>query len=194
MVGQKISGNGDILSFGYNTDEIINGIGSEIPNQKDPCGPTITGVIDNRGPDTSPNVLDGYVVEEGAIPEALAKVIQPILEVLPGKVYPEPFALGKRFRHFLSRTQTRLMGPNAIGSSVNRTQTYLIMSHDSNEGILTLQNDRPYLQFLGVGRTKHVEALKEVLKAATNAIGGTLINSPFYAGMSHSRLLHWKIF
>lgn len=184
MVGHKISGNGDVLSFGYNTDKIVNGVGREIPNRADPCGPTITGVIDNRGPDTSPNVLDGHVIEEGALPEALAKLIQPMLEVLPGKLYLEPFTLENRLRHFLSRTRTRFMGPYAVGSSVNRTQVYLIMSHDSNEGILSLQNDRPHLQFLGVGRTKHVEALKEVLKKATHAIGGTLINSPFYAGTS----------
>ncbi|KAF2741804.1 FAD/NAD(P)-binding domain-containing protein [Sporormia fimetaria CBS 119925] len=181
MVGQKVSGNGDILSFGYNTDELVNGIGSEVPNHKDPCGPTITGVIDNRGPKTSPNVLDGHVIEEGAIPEALAKVIQPMLEILPGKEKPVPFTFDKRFRHFMSRMQTRLKGPYAIGSSLNRMQTYLIMSHDSNEGIVSLQNDRPHLQFLGVGRTKHVDVLRQELRKATNAIGGTLVNSPFYA-------------
>jgi hypothetical protein len=61
-------------------------------------------------------------------------------------------------------------------------QTYLIMSHDSNEAIITLENDKPYLQFLGVGRTDHVKKLNEVLAKATKAIGGTLINSPFYSG------------
>jgi len=66
---------------------------------------------------------------------------------------------------------------------MNRTQTYLIMSHGSNKGILTLQNGQAHLQFLGVGRTKYVEALKEVLKEVANAIGGTLINSPFCVGM-----------
>ncbi|KAF7342089.1 FAD/NAD(P)-binding domain-containing protein [Mycena venus] len=181
FVGQKLSGNGDILSFGYNTDEIVNGVGSEHPSTATPCGPTITGVIDNRGPETSPNVLDGYVIEEGAIPQALAPIIQAMLEILPGKEYPDPFSATERLRHLFSATKSRFLGPYSEGGSVNRMQTYLIMSHDSNEAIITLQNDKPYLQFLGVGRTEHVKKLNEVLANATKAIGGTLVNSPFHA-------------
>ncbi|KAJ6588572.1 hypothetical protein B0H19DRAFT_923787 [Mycena capillaripes] len=178
FVGQKLSGNGDILSFAYNTDEIVNGIGSEHPPIETPCGPTITGVIDNRG---SPNVLDGYVLEEGAIPQALAPFIQAMLAVLPGKEHPDPYPATERLRHLLSSTKSRFLGPYTEGGSVNRMQTYLIMSHDSNEALITLKNDKPYLQFLGVGRTEHVKKLNEVLANATKAIGGTLINSPFYA-------------
>ncbi|KAK7042261.1 FAD/NAD(P)-binding domain-containing protein [Favolaschia claudopus] len=181
FVGQKLSGNGDILSFGYNTDEIVNGIGSEHPPLSTPCGPTITGVIDNRGASTSPNPLDGYVIEEGAIPQALAPMIQAMLDILPGKEHPDPFTLTSRLRHLLSAAKSRLLGPYARGSSVNRMQTYLIMSHDSNEGILSLDGDKVYLQFLGVGRTEHVKRLNRVLADATKAIGGTLVNSPFYA-------------
>lgn len=56
------------------------------------------------------------------------------------------------------------------------------MSHDSNEAILSLVDDKPYLQFFGVGRTNHVKKLNNVLAKATDAIRGTMINSPFYAG------------
>lgn len=179
LVGQKLSGNGDMLCFGYNTDEIVNAIGKERSDQDSPCGPTITGVIDNRHPKTSPAVLDGYVIEEGAIPQSLGSLLQPMLELMPGKWYPTTY---NSWRHFASRMRSRLLGPYATGGSVNRTQTYLVMSHDSNEGIMTLSGNKAYLQFLGVGNTKHVGYLEEVLKKATNAIGGTLINSPFYAG------------
>lgn len=177
----------------------MNGVGSEHPPPDAPCGPTITGVIDNRGPQASPNVLDGYVIEEGALPQALAPVIQAMLEVLPGKDRPVYTATG-RMRHLFSRIKSRFLGPYAEGGSLNRTQTYLIMSHDrcvfgrklgifylimshdSNEGIVSLTNDKPYLQFLGVGRTEHAKKLNDILANATKAIGGTLINSPFYAG------------
>ncbi|KAB2576368.1 Cholesterol oxidase [Lasiodiplodia theobromae] len=181
FVGQKMSGNGDILAFGYNTDETVNGIGSDKPQSERPPGPTITGVIDNRGPKTSPNVLDGHVIEEGAIPSALAPVLQAMLEACPGRIYPTHYAYVEQLRHLLSRTKNRLVGPYATGSSVNRTQTYLIMSHDSNEAILSLVDDKPYLQFFGVGRTNHVKKLNNVLAKATDAIRGTMINSPFYA-------------
>ncbi|GME65013.1 putative glucose-methanol-choline oxidoreductase protein [Neofusicoccum parvum] len=180
-VGTKMSGNGDILAFGYNTDECVNSIGSEKPRSH-PAGPTITGVIDNRDEKTSPNVLDGHVIEEGAIPESLAAVFQYMLEGSPDKIFPSKWGIIEQLRHFASRTQARLpfVGPYLPGSSVNRTQTYLIMSHDSNEANLSLENDKPYLEFLGVGRTRHVKKLNETLARATNAIGGTMINSPFY--------------
>ncbi|KAK7452183.1 hypothetical protein VKT23_012286 [Stygiomarasmius scandens] len=184
MVGQKLSGNGDVLSFGYNTNEIINGIGRENPPASNPPGPTITGVIDNRGPETSPNVLDGYVIEEGAIPAVLAEGLQTLLEALPGKQHPEQYGIQERVRHVFSSMKTRFLGPYAEGSSVDRTQTYLIMSHDSNEGILTLKNDKSHLEFLGVGRTEHVKVLNKVLAKATSAVGGTFINSPFYAAFN----------
>lgn len=176
-----MSGNGDILSFAYNTDDIVNGIGIENPDPSNPPGPTITGVIDARNPETSPNVLDGYVVEEGAIPAALAPLVQVMFEATPGKVLPNPLQFDA-WRHFWSRTKSRLLGPYASGGSVERTQTYLIMSHDSNEGILALSGDKPSLQFLGVGTTERVGTLREVMARATNEIGGTLVDEPFYAG------------
>ncbi|KAJ7669030.1 hypothetical protein B0H17DRAFT_1247859 [Mycena rosella] len=160
FVGQKLSGDGDSLSFGYDTDEVVNGIGGGHSPAERPCGPTITGVMDNRGPETSPNVLDGYVLEEGAIPQALASVIQGAFE-------------------------SGVFGPYARGGSLNCTQTYLIMSHDNNEGTITLDNDKPYLRFSGVGRADHLEKLDLILGNATKAIGGTLINPPFYAITVH---------
>ncbi|KAK8242173.1 hypothetical protein IWZ00DRAFT_443295 [Phyllosticta capitalensis] len=178
MVGQKMSGNGDMLSFGYNTDEEVNGVGQETPSKENPPGPTIAGIIDNRGPETSPNVLDGYCIQEGCIPAALTPVIRAMLQSLPKDETSETSTL-HAFRQLLSRTQTIFRGPYSKGSSLNRTQTYLIMSHDSNEAILSLENDKPYLQFLGVGRTQHVKKLNEVLVKATAAIGGTLVKSPF---------------
>jgi len=129
-------------------------------------------------------VLDGYVIEEGAVPAAFAEGLQTLLEVLPGKQYPEQYGIQERIRHVFSSMKTRFLGPYAEGSSVDRTQTYLIMSHDSNEGILTLKNDKPHLEFLGVGRTEHVKVLNEVLAKATSAVGGTFINSPFYAAFN----------
>ena len=60
-VGQGMSGNGDILAFGSNTDEVANAIGRQDWPKDDllrPVGPTITGIIDMR--DNQANVLDGF--------------------------------------------------------------------------------------------------------------------------------------
>jgi hypothetical protein len=178
FLGQKLSGNGDMLSFAYNTDDIVNGVGREDPDPAHPPGPTITGIIDNRN---TKNVLDGYVVEEGVIPGALAPLVQTIFAATPWKVYPlfEPLRL---VRSVWSKVLSRAFGPYAKGGSVDRTLTYLIMSHDSNEGILSLQGSKPLLQFIGVGRTKRVTRLRETMKTITGAVGGTLIDGPLAAG------------
>ncbi|GME39447.1 glucose-methanol-choline oxidoreductase [Neofusicoccum parvum] len=184
LAGQKLSGNGDILSFGYNTEEIVNGVGRAKPSTESPTGPAITGVIDNRNGKASRNVLDDYVIQEGSIPEALAPLIQSMLEMLPGKRNPDTFTAKDQLRQLLSSTETRFLGPYSKGGSINRTQTYLIMSHDSNEAFVSLEDDKLHLQFKGVGRTEHVQKLNTILAKATSAIGGTLINCPFYAAFN----------
>lgn len=139
------------------------------------------GAIDTRGPEASPNVLDGYVLEEGAIPQALAPVMQGMLEVSPGKRFTA-YTVAGHIGRFLSRSSSMLFGPYYKGGALDRTQTYLVMSHDNNEGVMSLENDKPYLQFSGVQRTEHVKKLDEMLASVTKAIGGTLINSIFHDG------------
>ncbi|KAI9881655.1 MAG: hypothetical protein M1823_006634, partial [Watsoniomyces obsoletus] len=90
-------------------------------------------------------------------------------------------------RHFLSRQISRL-SPYARGGSLQSTQTYLIMSHDSNQAVMTLEKDQTALEFLGVGRGDHVQKLNGILAEATNAVGGTYVNSPFYAALGEQEI------
>lgn len=162
----------------YNTDREVNAIGREVPLPDLPIGPTITGVIDCRDQE---NFLDGFVIEEGAIPGGVAALFQSMLQSTPGNINPQNFGLQERLRHLVSRSKSRLSGPYVQDGSVERTQVYLIMSHDDNQAILSLKDDKPHLQFLGVGRSDHVQHLNHVLAEATSKIGGTYVNSPFYA-------------
>lgn len=50
-----------------------------------------------------------------------------------------------------------------------------------NQAVLTLNDDKPELEFLGVGRSDHVKKLNDVLAKATRAVGGTLVQNPFFA-------------
>lgn len=185
-VGTGMSGNGDMLAFGYNTDDKVNAIGRTHPSPYNPVGPTITGVIDNRlGHD---NPLDGYVIEEGAIPKALAPLFQFMLEKLPGSQLPTGQTLSDKVKHALSQQGSRLLGPYYKNGSIEKTQVYLIMSHDSNQAILSLEDDKPRLEFLGVGRSAHVEYLNDILKKATQAVGGTFVNNPFYAALGQQEI------
>lgn len=44
-----------------------------------------------------------------------------------------------------------------------------------------MKDDKPQLEFLGVGRSDHVKKLNDVLARATRAVGGTLVQNPFYS-------------
>lgn len=184
-VGINMSGNGDMLAFGYNTNEEVNAIGRQRPSPYKPIGPTITGIIDCR--EGHKNPLDGFVIEEGAVPKALAPLFQTMLETMPGKKSP-PMSFMLKIQHSLASLGSRVLGPYYSKGSIERTQIYLVMSHDSNQAILSLKKDQPVLEFMGVGRSDHVTYLNGLLKKATEAVGGTFINSPFYAVLGKQQI------
>lgn len=198
-VGEEMSGNGDILAFGYNTNEVcfsqvaiafltksqtVNGMGHPSPAPERPVGPTITGVIDCRD---QKNPLDGFVIEEGAVPRPLVPMLQAMLEIMPGKVFPSNFDISQKLRHFCSRTASRFWAYAPRGS-LERTQTYLIMSHDNKQAVMTLEKGKPTLRWGGVGRSEHVKYLINILSMITSAVGGTYINSPFYASLGQQQV------
>ena len=54
--------------------------------------------------------------------------------------------------------------------------------------MLTLKDDKPVLEFLGVGRSDHVKYLNDLLARATRAVGGTLVQNPFFALMGQQQV------
>ncbi|KAL1840066.1 hypothetical protein VTJ49DRAFT_842 [Mycothermus thermophilus] len=187
-VGQNMSGNGDILAFGYNTDETANAIGREHPSPYNPVGPCITSVIDCR--EGNENPLDGFVIEEGTIPEALSLFFQAMLDFMPGKKEPKDETILEKTQAALARYGSWIMGPYFKNGAVARTQVYLVMSHDSNQAVLTLKDDKPVLEFLGVSRSHHIKKLHDILQQATQAVGGTLVHSPFHALLEQQITVH----
>jgi hypothetical protein len=112
----------------YNTDYEVNAIGRPFPSPYHPTGPCITGIIDNRSGHDNP--LDGYVIQEGAIPKALAPFMQAMLELLPQSPQSSNEGLVDRFKANLARVGSFFLGPYLRQGSVGRTQVYLVMSHD----------------------------------------------------------------
>lgn len=160
-------------------------MGRENPKPERPVGPTITGVIDCRD---QTNPLDGFVIEEGAVPAALVAGLQGLLATMPGKIHPKNIGLLEQIRKKVSAIESTVTGPYTPHGSIERTQIYLIMSHDSNQAILTLEHDRPVLKFIGVGRSDHAKHLNDILAKATTAVGGTYINSPFFAALGEQEV------
>lgn len=104
----------------------MNGVGRPFPSPYNPVGPCITGIIDNR---EQANPLDGYVIEEGTIPSALAPFMR-MLDFLPGMASSEESYVDQA-KAKLARLGSRMLGPYFRGGAIERTQVYLVMSHDS---------------------------------------------------------------
>lgn len=127
-----------LTSHSYNTDENANAIGRAVPSPYEPIGPTITSVIDCRAGHDNP--LDGFVIEEGAIPHALSPLFQAMLDLMPGKKEPTDETPAEQFQATLAKYGSRFLGPYYKNGAVEKTQIYLVMSHDS-------KSSTPFFQY-----------------------------------------------
>jgi len=184
-LGGHFTGNGDVLAFSYNGEARVDGVGwgAARPGSLPPTGPTITGVIDLRG---TPDVKEGMVIEEGAIPGAL------------GGIMPQAWAdaacmlgthtergIAERVREREREIDSLLRGPHA-GADRN-TQTYLVMTHDRGNGKLRLVNDKLLVDWPDVGGEPIFQRVQRNLIAATRPLGGTYLPNPIWAKvMGHS--------
>jgi len=174
LLGQRLSGNGDMLTFAYNCKQELNAIGRDTGSD---CGPTITGCIDLRGvAHTHDNVRDGYVIQDGAMPEKLAPVIQTLLET--HRVGPAARSFDW-LRGTLARLKNWVMGPYTQHGSVKRTVVFLTMSHDANQASMKLVGDEIAVKWEGPStagrRTWRIESM---IKRMTERLGGFYVKSP----------------
>jgi cholesterol oxidase len=189
MLGQRFSGNGDVLGFGYDCDQKINGIGfgKHDPATMEPCGPCITSVIDTR--ETCDDYLDGLIIEEGSIPGALAST-------LPGAFASIAQCLGDHTGHGLVR-DLREAGGDALSlvqgsyhGPVQRTQTYLIMSQDDDSGVIDLNaHDKLEIDWQGVGHEQVFMKANAALDQCTDALNGTYIKDPIWTKAFNQELI-----
>jgi len=188
MVGKRFSGNGDFLGFSYNGEDKINGIGfgNHNPDSMDPCGPCITTLTDTRK--TSENYRDGLVVEEGSIPGALGPTL-PLAFASLAKLIGEDTDSGftDELREKAREFDSIIRGP--YKGAVNHTQTYLIMSHDNDSGVMSLENDRLEINWPGVGEQDIFKRASDFLKECTTALGGTYIKDPIWTKLLNEALI-----
>ncbi|MBK8256842.1 MAG: GMC family oxidoreductase [Polyangiaceae bacterium] len=174
-LGHHFSGNGDMLAFAYNADPNVNGLGwsGETPPPGPPVGPTITSAIDLRGHD---NVNEDILIEEGAVPSALAAMTSDAL-----------FALAK-VKSWWNHTPDPTKG-RSVHEAGAATQTYLIMSLDDDEGHIILEDDRPRVVWPEAGREPILRRGAKEAEAAAQAIGGAYMNDPIWTRIAGKRLL-----
>ncbi|KAJ4144416.1 hypothetical protein LMH87_003300 [Akanthomyces muscarius] len=178
-VGQGMSGNGDMLAFGHNPGHGAKSFRNpETPNptSTNRVGPTITSVIDMR--DKTDNSLDGYVIQDGAVPQVLSTFVKTVLRT--HTVFSSSRApIRQRMANLLSRCKQRLLHPFSNANIARDAQVFLIMSHDSSQAEARLEDDKLMFEFLGSGRNeKHVERILAPLRKVVEEDGGTLVYNP----------------
>ena len=186
-LGQGFSGNGDVLGFGYDMGDPINGVGfgHRIKGGMTPVGPVITSVIDLRD---SKEFEEGLVIEEGAIAGALKPMLPPLFAVASKLVGRD--TVGGRARllkHVAGDVPSLLLG--AYHGAMSRTQTYLVMAHDDGGGRMFLEGDRLRIHWPQVGREALFKRINEVLEDATEALGGVYIKNPIWSDLLKHELI-----
>jgi cholesterol oxidase len=171
-LGHGFSGNGDVLAFAYDTDRSVRdvGLGEHVPQADTAVGPTITGLIDLRGPDT--DLEDALIIEDGAIPGALASVL-PLALCAAAEGVPEDAPA--RLRELAGIPFGSHHGP------VGRTLTYLVMSTDDAGGRIALENDRIQVVWPEVGEQPAFARDNRLLAEATRALHGKETPDPLWA-------------
>ncbi len=178
QLGHNFTGNGDVLAFGYNTEQTINGVGfgNRPPSEREPVGPCISGIIDMR---EQPQLDNGMVIEEGSMPGALASILPKSFAAagtILGKDTDE--GLGDRFQEKLRQMESLTHG--AYTGAVRNTQTYLVMTHDDAAGQMYLENDRLRIRWEDVGKQFIFQRVNDRLEEATRPLGGTQIPNPIW--------------
>ncbi|MCY2966763.1 MAG: GMC family oxidoreductase, partial [Planctomycetota bacterium] len=183
LLGQRFSGNGDVLGFGYNCDQEINGVGfgthpeGELPN----VGPCITSIIDLRHAKVE---SERYVVEEGSIPGAVGTLLPAALSAAADKFgIDTDSGIVDRVREKGRILESWLRGP--YQGAVRNTQTYLIMSL----GTLRLENNRIRIDWPQVGNEPVFVRDNNTLLNATKALGGTFVKNPIWSKVFKNSLI-----
>ena len=187
-LGMRFTGNGDVLGFGYNNDERINGIGlgkkgtDSIAN----VGPCITSVIDLRERE---DLEDGMTLEEGTVPGPIRSLMPKALIAfsrLAGKDTDRGIKdyFKEKYREF------RSLFLGAFHGAVAHTQIYLVMTHDDGNGTMKMdQEGKMSLNWEGVGKQEIFNKVNGEMFSATQALGGTKIPNPTWNNLMNYDLV-----
>jgi cholesterol oxidase len=176
-VGERFTGNGDVLAFAYNADRSIYsvGFGSRPKGGVPDVGPCITGIIDHR--DTA-QLDEGFVIEEGAFPGSTGLFL-PYVMALSDIFIGKTVRLRDRAKAIIRIARSWIDGP--YKGATRNTQIYLVLAHDNERGKIELEDDRPRIRWPGAGSEPIFARINSILKKATRALGGDFIENPLWS-------------
>lgn len=177
-LGTRFSGNGDTLSFAYDCDPEVNGIGlgDDRPEDEKPVGPCIAALSDLRH---TQFFEDGIVIEDGSPPGALGRLMPIALAVMAffGGDHASRWGRARARLRFL----TSLPGWPRRGMALH-TQTHLVMSHDAAGGTLELPDPEAplVLRYIRGPGEEIFRSIDDKLRVAAGAIHGTHVPNPLW--------------
>lgn len=186
-LGKRFSANGDVMAFGYNLDSRVHAVGhgARDPSAREPVGPCISGIIDQR--DTA-RQEDGMVIEDGVIPGAFASLMPGLLAgaaALVGEDTDDGVVDWVKER--LRQVDSVVRGPDH--GAVDHTQTLLVMSHDDGAGELRLEGDKVRVHWPRAGEQPSFANVDARLRRVTEALGGTFVRYPLWSKLTGNELL-----
>lgn len=186
-LGKRFTGNGDVLAFGYNCNVPVHGIGVGAlhADGREPVGPVITGVIDLRN---QPVLDEGMVIQDGAIPSGIGKIMAPLLAAC-AKVVGKDTDGGLRDELQEAKRELESLGRGPYRGAVRHTQVYLVMTHDDGNGKLYLDHDRLRVDWPGAGRHPIFQSVSQRLHEATVPLGGTFVKNPLWSKLTKQDLI-----
>ncbi len=187
-LGERFSGNGDVLAFSYNGDAEVNGVGwaGRYPDDRQaPVGPTITGLIDLR---PGAELDQGIIIEEGVIPGALGPAAPEFFAAAAAVLQrDEDHTPPHRLERAAREVESLAWGPHH--GALRHTLTYLVMAHDDAGGRLVLEEDRLRIRWPGVGEQAVFGRIEDVVRKATAALGGTYLKDPVWTKLLKHELV-----
>lgn len=169
-LGEKFSGNGDVIAFGYGGKHLVNAVGRGRAHLTPETfvGPCITGVIELRDTELSRQI----VIEDGVLPSALQSL-------LPAVFYEAAAVLGIGDpAHPAQKHDFGELVHNSYSGAMQNTQTLLVMSHDGSGGRVRLDGERVAVDWPQVGNNASFAYVDEVLTKAGEADASTYVRNP----------------
>ncbi|KAF9400331.1 hypothetical protein BGZ94_005492, partial [Podila epigama] len=125
--------------------------------------------------------MDGYVVEEGAIPSQAALLLRTIYQVMSEKSSKsiktaQSISLQEKVGRNAREVATYVAG--VYRGAMANTQTFLVMSHDDARGELHLKDDRIRIHWPGVGTSRNFSRLDTLLEPLAEAVRATYVRNP----------------
>ncbi len=185
-LGDRFSGNGNMIGLAFNTNVPMNavGFGSNAFRDKNPVGTSTTGLMDMR---MGRDLQNGMVISDATLPGAVSKWLPVLLSSMAKKMGNKKEDGVKGASRII---QSKIRGPYM--GAIHHTQMLLVVSHDNSGGELIMEKDRVRLFWPGVSQQPEFYRANEIMRQMTKQWGGDYIPNPIWDEVLGHGLMSWN--